>query len=144
MDTSRQGILYIVIYPTTAHKPKFQLNSLSKKANSYQLLITGGTDRELDYACWAIEIKKRIPRDNLIFLEGGVTDKMVRELSDRVRPSQVKESFRDCFASVLERSGQLSKATIVFSPRTRSFEKFDNEIDRGRMFNDVVKKELIK
>lgn len=69
---------------------------------------------------------------------------MVRELSDRVRPSQVKESFRDCFASVLERSGQLSKATIVFSPRTRSFEKFDNEIDRGRMFNDVVKKELIK
>ena len=47
-------------------------------------------------------------------------------------------------ASLLERSGQLSKATIVFSPRTRSFEKFDNEINRGRMFKDVVKKELIK
>ena len=69
---------------------------------------------------------------------------MVRELSYHVSPFQVKESFRDCFASVLERSGQLSKATIVFSPRTRSFEKFDNEIDRGRMFNDVLKKELIK
>ncbi len=69
---------------------------------------------------------------------------MVRELSDHVRPSQVKKSFRDCIASPLERSGQLSKATIVFSPRTRSFEKFDNEINRGRMFKDVVKKELIK
>ena len=57
-------------------------------------------------------------------------------------PPRLKNRFG--IASLLERSGQLSKAAIVFSPRTRSFEKFDNEINRGRMFKDVVKKELIK
>ncbi len=36
MGTSRQGIPHIVIYPTIAHKPKFQLNSFLK-ASSYQL-----------------------------------------------------------------------------------------------------------
>ena len=35
MGTSRQGIPHIVIYPTIAHKPKFQLNSFLK-ASSYQ------------------------------------------------------------------------------------------------------------
>ena len=31
MGTSRQGIPHIVIYPTIAHKPKFQLNSFLKE-----------------------------------------------------------------------------------------------------------------
>ena len=41
------------------------------------ILITGGTDRELDYTAWAVSVQKRIPGENLIFLEGSATDKML-------------------------------------------------------------------
>jgi UDP-N-acetylmuramoylalanine-D-glutamate ligase len=36
----------------------------------------------------------------------------------------------------------MEKAVIVFSPGAKSFEKFDNEFDRGRAFKAVVDRQL--
>jgi hypothetical protein len=55
MSTSRQGIPHIVIYPTIAHKPKFQLNSFLK-ASSYQLNSTQLNERAEKYADSCIEV----------------------------------------------------------------------------------------
>ena len=56
----------------------------------------------------------------------------------------VGASLDACFAAAMERAGVYERATIVFSPGAKSFEKFDNEFDRGRAFNKVVEERLEK
>ena len=43
------------------------------------VLITGGTDKELEFTELAKVIKKHIPLDHLILLEGSATDKLIRK-----------------------------------------------------------------
>ena len=106
------------------------------------ILITGGTDRELAYGEWAVTIKETIPEDNLIFLEGSATDKMLHALIDHVSSPEICSSLDDCFTAALQRADEFESAVILFSPGAKSFEKFDNEFARGRVFNSVVARNL--
>ena len=78
----------------------------------------------------------------MVFLEGSATDKMLHVLADYVQTPAVEISLEKCFEAALQKAGHLSTCTILFSPGAKSFEKFDNEFDRGRTFNAIVDKKL--
>ncbi len=143
----RQEIIFrndrlMVVNDNAATSPDGCAAAVRRFGNENCILITGGTDRELTYEAWAVTVRKRIAVDNLIFLEGSATDKMLHELSGYIRSPDIKNSLDACFSAALQRAGDFKDATIVFSPGAKSFEKFDNEFERGRAFNTIVEREL--
>jgi UDP-N-acetylmuramoylalanine--D-glutamate ligase len=102
------------------------------------ILITGGTDKDLQFSDLAKEIKKSVPMKNLILLNGSATQKLIKEL-DSLGSSTPKsyETLDECvnmaFAALPNKKG-----IIVFSPGAASFEKFKNEFDRGEKFAAAI------
>ena len=45
-----------------------------------------------------------------------------------------------CVAGAFKIAGKMKKSTILFSPASKSFEKFKNEYDRGNKFNLIIKR----
>ena len=102
------------------------------------VLIAGGTDRGLEYADWAKVVRARIAPDALILLSGSATDKILAALgSSYQKHVLVFDSLRECLDAALKKA-KSRKAVIVFSPAAKSFEKFQNEYDRGKQFNRLV------
>jgi len=131
-----------VVNDNAATSPDGSMAAVDRFGGGECILITGGTDRELDYAGWGGLIKNRIPADNLIFLEGSATQKMLGELTGYARAPKLETTLEACFAAAWEKARGMMKATIVFSPGAKSFEKFDNEFERGREFKKIVEREL--
>jgi len=127
-----------VVNDNAATSPDGCMAAIERFHGKNCILIAGGTDRELDYSAWAESVKKRIPADHLIFLEGSATDKMLHELGDFVKSPTILTSLDDCFDAALKCIKDFETAVIVFSPGAKSFEKFDNEFARGRAFNAIV------
>lgn len=108
-------------------------------------LIAGGTDKDLSYDCIVDAVGESTAT---YFLEGSATDKMLGLLSDArsgawSRARKRAPVFRGPFASLGDcLHAALGDATagevIVFSPGCASFEKFDNEFHRGRVFKSLV------
>ena len=107
------------------------------------ILLTGGTDKNLDYRELAKSIKSKIPPNNLILLNGSGTKKLIDLLYGLKYSSSylVLESLEDCLKGTLPRLRKENNV-ILFSPAGSSFEKFKNEFDRGAKFNAAVKKIL--
>ncbi|MCK9351961.1 MAG: UDP-N-acetylmuramoyl-L-alanine--D-glutamate ligase [Candidatus Paceibacterota bacterium] len=114
------------------------------------VLITGGTDKDLEFKDLAKEIKKTLKPPELVLLNGSATKKLIFELekikfwgnpSARLRAGGKKivlfETLEECvdFAFAATSRG---KRTILFSPGSASFEKFKNEFDRGEKFNENI------
>jgi len=120
------------------------ISRFSKETNNL-ILITGGTDKNLEFSKLALKIKQNIKPENLILLNGSATKKLIIDLK-KIKYSQnfnLFENLNECLKYVLTLY-QNSKKTkkqmiIVFSPSSASFEKFKNEFDRGEKFNQVVK-----
>lgn len=127
-----------VVNDNAATSPDGCMAAVERFGSGKCVLITGGTDRELDYAAWAVCVKNRILNEHLIFLEGSATDKMLHALNGYVRSPCILSSLDECFDVALERAKSLASSVILFSPGAKSFEKFDNEFARGRAFNSVV------
>lgn len=109
------------------------------------VLITGGTDKELEFASLAAMIKKNIPREQLILLDGSATKKLVKELVAQKyfkgQATELHTSLSSCVSLAHSLSKTLKgKTTILFSPGAASFEKFLHEFDRGEKFNKLVAK----
>jgi UDP-N-acetylmuramoylalanine--D-glutamate ligase len=110
------------------------------------VLITGGTDKELEFAQLATVLKKHIPLDNLIFLEGSATTKLLTSLAAKKMSrlnldKKVQKNLDSCVSEALHVAKTLKgKTTILFSPGAASFEKFLHEFDRGEKFNALVHK----
>jgi len=141
--TFRQEVIFrdhglVVVNDNAATSPDGCMAAMERFGGQECILITGGTDRELDYSAWAECVRKWIPADHLVFLEGSATDKMLHELREYVTSPTILTSLDDCFDTALERVKGFETAFIVFSPGAKSFEKFDNEFARGRAFNAVV------
>ncbi len=128
-----------IINDTTATSPDGAIAALERFGSANTILITGGTDRQLDYQAWSKVVKKKIKSKNLIFLSGSATNKMLKF----VKPSVVSDTLADCIKLALEKAGKYSQSVILFSPAAKSFEKFKNEYDRGEQFNSLVG-ELVK
>jgi UDP-N-acetylmuramoylalanine--D-glutamate ligase len=97
-------------------------------------LITGGTDKNLDFHPLLESIHRA---ERIILLRGSATEKM-RALFDHH-----SIAFEGPFDTLEETVRQASRGaapgtSVLFSPGCASFELFLNEFDRGRMFKRLV------
>ncbi len=144
----RQQIIYqsknlLIINDSAGTSPDATISALKRFKNKNLILITGGTDKNLDFKDLAKEIKNNIKKENLIFLNSNATQKLINELEKlnyQVFKENIFENLKDCFNKALKIN--LKKKIILFSPGSASFEKFKNEFDRGKKFNDIVKKTI--
>jgi UDP-N-acetylmuramoylalanine--D-glutamate ligase len=111
------------------------------------VLVTGGTDKELEFKELATVIASSIPIEHLVFLEGSATQKLLSSLakhppmSRRGLDTKVRKNLESCVKEALGIAKKLKgKTTILFSPGAASFEKFLHEFDRGEQFNVLIKK----
>lgn len=105
------------------------------------VLITGGTDKKLEFAELAKEIKKTIAPEHLVLLNGSATAKLLTELENmkffkKTKP-QLFETLEDCITAAFSALPK-HHGIAVFSPGSASFEKFRNEFHRGEMFNKII------
>lgn len=115
----------------------------SKEGNI--VLMTGGTDKELEFGSLARKIKKYIPKEQLILLEGSATKKLIAELVRlkyfKGQAQEIHTDLASCIHGALTIAKTLKGKTIIlFSPGAASFEKFLHEFDRGEKFNALIKK----
>jgi len=131
-----------VVNDTTATSPDAGIAAMKRFGGPTCILITGGTDRELDYRAWARELPQHIRRTNTILLSGSATQKMRAALRKDATGIRAFDSLKAAWDAARERARTYVSATILFSPAAKSFELFANEYDRGQQFNAIVKQEL--
>lgn len=128
-----------VINDTTATSPDGTIQALKRFGSPHTILITGGTDRDLDFADLARELPEYIRPDNLVLLAGSATDKIRAALGDWGDNVPVHDTLEECTRVAFEKARSYDRSVILFSPASKSFEKFKNEFDRGNQFNELVK-----
>lgn len=104
---------------------------------SHLVLITGGTDKDLIFECFSQLLDKNI---TWILLSGSATSKIEAILKEGSINYILLDDLASCFNSARTLAKQGS--AILFSPAAASFEKFDNEFDRGNQWTDLVKRFL--
>jgi len=129
-----------IINDTTATSPEGGIAALERFGGRNTILITGGTDRNLEYREWTRVVLKRIKPKNLIFISGSSTDKMLVLLKNKIKNPLVYDDLKTCVVEALKIAKMHLKSIILFSPAAKSFEKFKNEYDRGNKFNVIIKK----
>jgi UDP-N-acetylmuramoylalanine--D-glutamate ligase len=167
----RQEIIYqnknlIIVNDSAATSPDATINAIERfKKYKNLILITGGTDKNLDFKDLAKKIKKEIKPKNLILLNGSATRKLIEELRKINYPLIEENIFEDLKEAIhrglililtqinadknisdnkrynYPRSSALYPriSVVLFSPASASFEKFKNEFDRGKKFNKIIK-----
>lgn len=130
---------------TNATSPEGSIAALRRFGNIQRdlqntIFISGGTDLGLDFSKWAEEIQSYINSKYLILLSGSATEKMKKDLDNlKYGPIQEYDTLDECFKKAVEIMANEDKEwTIVFSPASKSFEKFKNEFDRGEKFNKII------
>lgn len=139
----RQQIVYqddrlTIINDTTATSPDGSLAAIRRFHDVHAVFIIGGTDASLDYTHWAQEVVKLVTRDQLIFLSGSATDSMLRSLAWTKDSVLSFDTLQACFEEAISHTQSYPSSVIIFSPGAKSFEKFNNEFDRGEQFNQLV------
>lgn len=143
--TRRKGLL--VINDSAGTSPDAVVAAITRFKSPSTYLITGGTDKKLEFRDLAREMKSSIPPSRAFFLNGSATKKLVSELA---RVGFFKKSspqiFEDLSAILLAIREHLrvtkhqSPATVLFSPGAASFEKFKNEFDRGNQLSRAARR----
>ena len=136
------GVEYI--NDTTATIPEATiaaLNSIPKQKDKNIILITGGTDKKLDFEKLIDPIIKKVKI--LVLLEGSATQKIESKIK-KINQDKIPLTIGP-FASLeqaLFKASSLSKNgdKILLSPASSSFELFKNEFERGEIFKKTVKK----
>jgi len=106
------------------------------------VLITGGTDKNLDFA----PLRPALSRPSAVcLLEGTALPKFRKELQNQDIPFQGPfDSLKAAFDQAVKTARGLRDQTgqepvVLLSPGCASFGMFLNEFDRGRQFVDLVK-----
>jgi|SRR3989344_1230687 len=145
----RQQVVYNhkgleIINDTAATSPDAAIAALEsfEKTGKRIILVTGGTDKNLEFKELAAKIKRSIKKEDLFFIEGSATIKMIQDLKNigyfKGERVHVFPSLQEIFGAIPWE--KIDSSIILFSPASASFEKFKNEFDRGRVFNGLVKK----
>ncbi|WP_040236494.1 UDP-N-acetylmuramoyl-L-alanine--D-glutamate ligase [Borrelia crocidurae] len=110
----------------------FSIKSLKVHGESIHL-ITGGTDKELNFEIF----------DNIlsfvktwILLQGSATLKIIEFLKSRNVNYFIFSSLKECVCYAKEIA--MINDIVLFSPASASFELFHNEFDRGICFKNLV------
>ena len=116
------------------------------------ILITGGTDKKLDFTALAPELKKA---KALFLLAGTGTDKLIPLLQAAHTPyfgpfqdlpallEAVRKEYEPALQNndiMLQNNHATTQEIVVFSPGATSFGMFKNEFDRGLRFKEAVRK----
>jgi UDP-N-acetylmuramoylalanine--D-glutamate ligase len=98
------------------------------------LLITGGTDKNLDFQALLESLDRA---EAVILLRGSATEKMQALFNEN---SIAYEGPFPTLEEALKRAASRAGpgASVLFSPGCASFELFLNEFDRGRKFKELV------
>lgn len=120
---------------TTATTPEAVVAALRAFAPRRIVLITGGTDKNLDYRGLADALRQAAHLQATVLLPGSATEKLLAAWPEGRGSVQA----RDMTAAV----GQAWRAAwggdvILLSPGAASFELFRDEFDRGQQFRDAV------
>jgi len=135
----------IIINDSAGTSPEAVIAALKRfaKKGTNLVLIAGGTDKNLEFKDLAKTIKKIVPKKNAVFLNGSATKNLVLKLKKINFSSsyQIFENLKEClvYSFSLIKKSSAKNNIILFSPGAASFEKFKNEFDRGKKFNDLVK-----
>lgn len=129
-----------IINDTTATSPDGGIAAVKRFGSPNCVLITGGTDRQLDYLEWGKVVPKYIKPENIVILAGSASDKMLKSFGKTTGKINVRETLVECVALAMEKAGKFDNSVVLFSPAAKSFEKFKNEYDRGEQFNALVRK----
>ncbi len=96
----RQEIVYkdknlMIVNDSAATSPDATINAIERfKKYKNLILITGGTDKNLDFKDLAKKIKKEIKPKNLILLNGSATKKLIEELR-KIKYPLIEENIFD-------------------------------------------------
>ncbi len=141
----RQEIIFqndrlTVVNDTTATSPDGSIAAIKRFASPTSFFIFGGTDAGLDYTEWGRVVAQYLKPEQIIFMAGSATEKMLDSLPWSRESFAMAGSLSDCLKAYQTRQLErhLSHATIIFSPGAKSFEKFNNEFDRGEQFNKLI------
>ena len=120
---------------SAATVPEATAAAIAQFRDNRPVLITGGTDKQLDLSGFANSVS---PAKAIVLLSGSATERMRKELhasgTHYYGPyDTLEETIK--VATGLAADGD----TVVFSPGAASFELFENEFDRGRQFKELVR-----
>lgn len=140
----RQEIVFknkklMIINDTTATSPEGTIQAIKRFGGLETILIIGGTDKDLNFTELGKVIPEFIRPDNIVFLTGSATDKIRTVLGDFAHDCPSYDSLRECVEIASKKASQYPQSVILFSPASKSFEKFKNEYDRGEQFNNLIK-----
>ncbi len=111
-------------------------------------LITGGTDKELDFLPLVNRFKevKGYSLKSLFLLAGTGTDKLLSLLKEKNVDINYKGPYNSVSELLVDFKVFLEKQEtgfpVIFSPGATSFGMFKNEFDRGDTFKSCVKKDF--
>lgn len=115
---------------TTSTTPEATLAALAALGTENTVIITGGTDKNLELDALVARLKET---KRVILLSGTGTDRIKADLPGASIYGSITDAVADAFAHA--KSGD----TILFSPAFTSFGMFKNEFDRGDQFTAIVK-----
>jgi UDP-N-acetylmuramoylalanine--D-glutamate ligase len=126
-----------VVNDTCATIPEAAVAALERFSGFPIILITGGKDKGVDYSGLVKKIDEVRPKA-VIMLKGTVADKLSVELDKLGINYKQTDSLENSVKSAFEIADK--RDLILLSPGGSSFERFANEFDRGRQFDELVRK----
>jgi UDP-N-acetylmuramoylalanine--D-glutamate ligase len=132
-----RGVRYI--NDTAATNPGATIMAL-RAVEGPLVLITGGTEKGLEYGEFVRALTRRRPRA-ILFLAGSATEEILREArrqgAEWAFPSRVYRSM----GAVVSAAAKIAPpgGTVLLSPGAASFELFRDEFDRGEQFRRAVR-----
>lgn len=128
-----------IINDTCATMPDAVLAALKRFSDRSIILITGGTDKELDYTELAKYLKDN-PVKAVVVLSGTGSTKLLKKLKKVNAEIEIDAEKPTLQAAVNSAFAKTTKGDLVlFSPGGTSFELFKNEFDRGERFDKIIK-----
>lgn len=127
-----------IINDSTATNPVATIEAL--RTVGLCILIAGGMNKGLEYHQLAAQIETYTKVKSLYLLAGDASKEISRYIRDT---SIIKgKGYYDNLEELLKEVKKEAKKgnIILFSPGATSFNLFQNEFDRGRKFNEAVKK----
>lgn len=127
---------------TTATTPDAVIAALRAFPGRHTVLITGGTDKNLEYAPLAGALVKATNLRGVALLAGSATEKLVTAMEHghgSPKPNILGPVRIMAEAVRLARGASEPGDVILLSPGAASFELFRDEFDRGKQFLEEVK-----
>lgn len=135
LETVRVNKGRTYVNDTSATTPEAVVAALGAYSEHRIVLITGGTDKGLDYRPLAGALTDNVA--HVILLDGSATSKLRPLLRDtKFRSAPVVRIMADAVAHAAARS--LPGDVVLLSPGAASFELFRDEFDRGEQFRRAV------